>query len=241
VELKIAAISDTHNETPKMPKGADVLIHAGDLTMMGREFEVRKSIDWLKSLKKRYKKGIILVPGNHDFLFEDWREGLPKTKRGMELERNFALAKQLCDDAGIILLMDQSVEIEGVKIYGSPYSLRFHDWAFNLSPMDSALFWAKNIPKDTNVLVTHGPPFGIGDLCRGGHVGDSALLELIKSLPDLKMHIYGHIHEGSGVHWFNNKLFINASALNEYYQGFNDIHVVSYPSLNIRRFPDESV
>lgn len=238
--MDIVTISDPHGHQPKLPKG-DLLLSAGDISMLGRYSEVKKHVNWLKSKKQRYKMGIVETCGNHDFLFEDWREGLPKTKRGVELERNFAQAKKLYEDAGIHLLMDEEIIINGIKIYGSPASPEFHNWAFNYQRGEiGEKVWSK-IPNDVQILITHGPPYGLGDLCRGGHVGCQALLERIKNLPDLKLHIFGHIHEGAGHYWFQNKLFVNASVLDEYYNGFNDIQIIEWPNLKIRRFPDEYV
>lgn len=238
--MDIVTIADSHNNKPRLP-GGDLLIHAGDLTMMGTRREVKQSIQWLGDLaKNKYEHGVVLVPGNHDFLFEDWREGLPKSKRGQEIERDFAQAKEWCDQYGVRLLMNESVEIEGIKIFGSPEQPWFHDWAFNVQRGEIGLHWAK-IPSDVQLLITHGPPFGIGDLCPGGHVGCAALLERIKDLQDLKVHIFGHIHEGAGNSWFNNKLFVNASVLDGRYNGYEDIQVIEWPSLKVRSYPDEYV
>lgn len=238
--MDIVAISDSHDNKPRLPDG-DLLIHSGDLTMMGTRRQVKQSIQWLGDLaRNKYKHGVVYVPGNHDFLFEDWREGLPKVKKGMEIERDFAQAKEWCDKYGVRLLMNESVEIEGVKIYGSPEQPWFHDWAFNIHRDVIGLHWAK-IPDDVQILITHGPPFGIGDLCPGGHVGCQALLERIKDLKDLKMHIFGHIHEGAGHSWFQNKLFVNASVLDGRYNGYEDIQVIEWPELKVRSYPDEYV
>ena len=58
---------------------------------------------------------------------------------------------------------NESVEILGLKIYGSPYSPEFCNWAFSINPDDeSKQMWDK-IPKDTDILITHGPPYKILD------------------------------------------------------------------------------
>lgn len=238
--MKIVAISDSHNQKPKLPDG-DLLIHSGDLTMLGSKKEVKAAIQWLGDLaKNKYEHGVILVPGNHDFYFEPDAPGLPKFKRGYEIERNAVQAREWCEKYGVDLLMNASMEVEGIKIYGSPVQPWFHDWAFNSHRDVIGQFWA-NIPLATQLLITHGPPFGIGDLCRQGHVGCAALMERIKLMADLKLHIFGHIHEGAGIHWFNNKMFVNASLLDAWYNGFNPIHVIEWPNLNVEKFPDESI
>lgn len=46
-KTRIVCISDTHNNTPKLPPG-DVLIHAGDLTNQGSYDELERSVAWLE-------------------------------------------------------------------------------------------------------------------------------------------------------------------------------------------------
>ena len=238
--MRIVPISDTHNNKPTLPEG-DLLIHAGDLTVLGSEQEVKDAAAWLKEISPRYTHGVVLVPGNHDFLFEESLPNLLNEKRGKRIVRNAPLARKIMEDAGIKLLINQSTEINNVKIYGSPTSLWFNDWAFNVRPSEMAKEW-ENIPDNTEILITHGPPYGIGDLTkRGGHVGCQALVYRLKTLNNLKMHIFGHIHEGAGTSFFNNKLMVNASVLDVWYNGFNNINVVEFPSLNVRSYPDESV
>lgn len=50
--------------------------------------------------------------------------------------------------------------------------------------------------------MTHGPPLGMLDKIKHGnrHVGCDKLQSRIKSgLPNLKLHVWGHIHEDRGV------------------------------------------
>ena len=46
-KTRIVCISDTHNQTSKLPAG-DVLIHAGDLTNQGSYSELKKTVNWLE-------------------------------------------------------------------------------------------------------------------------------------------------------------------------------------------------
>ncbi len=141
---RIVCLSDTHNcnEQIALPDG-DILIHAGDATIRGTIDEIVLFNEWFANLPHRRK---IFVAGNHDWLFET----------------NNAYARNLLSRE-IIYLQDSSVEIEGLKIYGSPWQPRFFDWAFNLNRgAELAEKW-KLIPGDTDVLITHGPPFGILD------------------------------------------------------------------------------
>jgi len=99
------------------------------------------------------------------------------------------------------MLYDESIELDcGIKIWGSPYSPEFCGWAFSLkSEADSCEHW-KNIPDDTDILITHGPPLGILDRCSNGHkAGDACLLKEVKERVKPKYHLFGHIHEAYGI------------------------------------------
>jgi len=109
--------------------------------------------------------------------------------------------------------MDSSFTIMGLKFYGSPWQPRFCDWAFNLDPPALEKAWSK-IPADTDILVTHGPPYGVLD--RDGdkvHCGCRKLTERLKSIGP-KVHVFGHIHEGYGWTEKNGTLYANASICN---------------------------
>jgi len=220
--MKIVGISDTHCRLRKMelPEG-DMLIHSGDLTFQGNIAEISQELRELERLKSKYKY-IIFVDGNHDWLGQ----------------RNPELMRQMCKDAGIIYLQDESVEIEGIKIYGSPWQPAFCNWAFNL-PRGEKLKakWAM-IPNDTNILVTHSPPYGIldtverwnGPNCEFDleHVGCEELYLRVMELPNLKFHQFGHIHKDYGTIQMGNTTFINASSCNEAYKPVNKPIVYEY-------------
>jgi Icc-related predicted phosphoesterase len=109
-------------------------------------------------------------------------------------------------------LQDEAAEIAGLKFWGSPWQPWFHDWAFNL-PRGERLAekWAM-VPEDTEILVTHGPPFGIGDHNGWeGHVGCDDLRKRVAQLQNLKLHIFGHIHESPGVFEESGVVFANVS------------------------------
>jgi len=73
------------------------------------------------------------------------------------------------------------------------------------------------IPENIDVLITHGPPFGILDkTVRGEKVGCQDLLAAIKRIKP-KFHIFGHIHEDYGTVTKDETTFVNASLLNERY------------------------
>lgn len=202
---RIVCLSDTHNcnEQIEVPDG-DILIHSGDATITGTVEEVKRFSAWFSSLPHRHK---VFVAGNHDWLFE----------------RNNELARTLIDSK-ITYLQDSFAEIDGLKIYGSPWQPRFFDWAFNLNRgAEIAEKW-KMIPDDIDILITHGPPNGILDSVpmRWGidNAGCEELrkrVEEISTLGRLKLHIFGHIHCGYGIHEEFGVKFVNASTCDEQY------------------------
>lgn len=203
--MKIICLSDTHNcnEQIEVPDG-DILIHSGDATVRGTEMEVENFLIWYSSLPHKHK---IFIAGNHDWLYET----------------NNRFARLITANYGINYLQDLSIEIEGLKIYGSPWQPRFFDWAFNLMRgAELAEKW-KLVPADTDILVTHGPPNGILDeVDRGIWIENTGCEELIKKVEDLaknklKFHIFGHIHCGYGESEKFGVNFINASICDESY------------------------
>jgi Icc-related predicted phosphoesterase len=123
-------------------------------------------------------------------------------------------------------LLDEELELEGLKFYGSPYQPEFCNWAFNL-PRGPQLArkWAK-IPDDTDVLITHGPPGGILDRVAGGElVGCNDLRKRVKEI-NPKLHVFGHIHEAYGWHWEDKTIFVNAANCDLGYNPINKPVVV---------------
>jgi Icc-related predicted phosphoesterase len=212
--MKIIAISDTHcrlNQV-KIPDG-DILIHAGDLTFRGTVPEIAKELKILKEKTEHFQK-VIVTCGNHDWLGET----------------NPELMKQMCEDKGFVYLCDSAITVDGTKIYGSPFQPEFCDWAFNLPrglPLQEK--WGL-IPEDTNVLVTHGPPYCILDLCPDGrHVGCMHLRQRIEQLKLLKYHIFGHIHCGYGKFHKDGVSYRNVSVCTEEYLPTNEPTIINIP------------
>ncbi|MGI8494252.1 MAG: metallophosphatase domain-containing protein [Pyrinomonadaceae bacterium] len=206
---RIVCLSDTHNYSSEqiiVPDG-DILIHAGDATIQGTIDEIVLFNRWFSRFPHKHK---IFVAGNHDWLFEI----SPK------------LARSLLDEK-IIYLQDSSVEIEGLKIYGSPFQPRFFDWAFNLMRgAEIAEKW-KLIPNDTDILITHGPPNGILDETpRGDAAGCEELRKRVGEIHP-KLHIFGHIHCGYGKIETAGTIFVNASNCDESYDPVNPPIVVN--------------
>ena len=95
-------------------------------------------------------------------------------------------------------LQDSWTEVYGLKIYGTPWQPMFCGWAFNLERGEKLLQKWDLIPDDTDILITHTPPVGYGDLCATGvRAGCVDLLTTVQKRVKPKYNIYGHIHEGS--------------------------------------------
>jgi Icc-related predicted phosphoesterase len=201
--LRIVCVSDTHlfHEHPRyknqivIPDG-DILIHAGDGTMRGRPREVMLWMAWLKSLPHPNK---VVVAGNHDWLFQ----------------KNPTFARSMIPD-GIIYLEDDMKEVAGLKIYGSPWTPYFLDWAFNLKRGHRLREKWNKIPRDIDILVTHGPPMGILDQVPDGErVGCEDLMDIVERVKP-KLHVFGHIHHsGPNILKTSSTTFVNAAVLTE--------------------------
>ena len=191
---KITFISDTHNKhnSIKIPE-TDILIHAGDATGRGTLQEVKSFLAWLSNQPAQHK---IYVAGNHDFLFE----------------RDPGYAKMLLSEHdNISYLQDSMIEVMGLKIYGSPHQPEFYNWAFNRTSDQLKAIWSE-IPSEIDILVTHGPPYGILDKTADNDiVGCKWLREEVLGRVKPKIHHFGHIHEEYGAIKIDDTVFVNSS------------------------------
>jgi predicted phosphohydrolase len=191
--LRLVLLSDTHelHREVDVPDG-DIFIHAGDFTIFSKSMDaVADFNDWLGGLPHRYK---IVVPGNHEFFLE------------AEPSERFML-----DNA--IVLINEGTEIDGLRIWGSPVT-PLYGGAFGLrSAKDRRRLYAQ-IPHGIDVLVTHGPPFGILDTApiSGLHEGCPELLDVVEQVRP-KLHVFGHIHTAYGIFQTEHTTFVNASRL----------------------------
>ena len=205
--MKITFISDTHNKhrfvTNDLP-GGDLLIHAGDISSMGYEHEIREFCKWFNNIDNYTHK--VFIAGNHDWGFQNNTE---KVKEILEFYEN------------ITYLQDNEVLVgeDMVNVYGSPWQPEFYNWAFNL-PRQGVELKEKwdNIPNNTDILITHGPAYGYVDkvIGRTENLGCELLTERIKDFKP-KIHVCGHIHTGYGYTFDGDTHYINASVLNESY------------------------
>jgi len=208
--LRIACISDTHlNESSVQVPECDMLIHAGDMTMLDASEHSLVDFDgWCSSLALDRSR-ILVCAGNHD---------LP-----LQNNRNARKLLRHCT-----YLCDESIIIEGLKFYASPWQPAFFNLAFNLErdSQDLKKKWDE-IPDDTDILITHAPPYGLGDLLSPGeHLGCRLLLERIKKVRP-RLHVCGHIHSGQGIYKTDfNTTVINASVCNNSYKPVNQPVVI---------------
>jgi len=145
-------------------------------------------------------------------------------------------AKASCEEAraaliesSSIYLEDQSVEVMGYNIYGTPYQPAFCDWAFNLEGREALQKCWSKIPGETDILISHGPPHGMGDLCfHGQRVGCPDLLAAIRQ-KHIPISVAGHIHEGYGVIEDGETMFVNASTCNLQYRAVQPPIVIDVP------------
>lgn len=233
--MKILCISDIHQKHDKLSiTPCDVLIIAGDVCSSGDINEFELFTDWLISQSDKFNKAL-LVAGNHDFCFV----------------RHRVLCLQILRQAlgdKVVYLEDSEIVIDGVKFYGSPWQPEFNSWAFNLPRGERLKTVWSNIPRDVNVLITHGPPHGIGDRVNNVHAGCLDLFRRVLDLPDLFLHVFGHIHSGSGIYTsdaIRDVDFCNAAICTEQYEAkncayefvvdvFNDVCFVTPNRVNIR-------
>jgi len=201
-KTKFVAISDTHNkhESIKVPK-CDILFHAGDFSTMGKINETKLFLEWFNKQPATHK---VFISGNHDFMDQN------DPKLFKELLKEYP---------GITYLRDEAVTINGIKIWGRPWTPKFYEWAFMKEPgSDSMRSTLEIIPSDIDILLTHGPAYGILDLTvRNEKVGCKDLLEELDRIKP-QILVCGHIHHSSGEKEVNSIRHINAAVLNDYYE-----------------------
>ncbi|UZJ57388.1 hypothetical protein CBS101457_006708 [Exobasidium rhododendri] len=214
--VRFIVVSDTHNTEPEVPFG-DVLLHSGDLTVMGSTKSFQDQLRWLDSLPHQYK---YVIAGNHDFGLctrDNWL-----ATRGKELHEMYkckddtdpeAIKKAVKDFESNPSRVHRYLEDEKAEfrlhgkswsVYGSPWTPEFESWAWNYKRGAEAKEIYSSLPQ-TDILLTHGPPHKIGklDVLTDGvtHVGCEELADKVNSgeiRPTL--FCFGHIHEARGTH-----------------------------------------
>lgn len=175
--MKIAVTADWHGYLPPEIPDCDLLIFAGDVGLREHFSDdgIRVTHAGLAAWLPELGVPVVAVAGNHDFNPDELR-ALPWT-----------------------YLEDESATIAGLRIWGSPWSNPFGiGWAFNLPEEEQVALYA-TIPSDTEIIISHGPPYGSCDRnLHGVNVGSHALAARMRELPDLQLVACGHIHESYG-------------------------------------------
>ncbi|MGL4908978.1 MAG: metallophosphoesterase family protein [Bacteroidales bacterium] len=191
--MKILHLSDTHSKhrlLQNLPT-ADVIIHSGDASLSGSEEEVLDFLNCFCDLDYPHK---IFVAGNHDdCLYGEQIEGLPD---------NF---HYLCHSG---------VEIEGVHFWGVPLFLEDGLKDGQIEKLTN------RIPDNTDVLISHSPPYGILDFEDNVHYGCEYLLERTKQIKP-RLHLFGHVHANHGITKIHQTTFANSTIMNEEYKFIN--------------------
>jgi len=207
MSIKIITCSDTHRShwDVKVPEG-DIFIFAGDNDITDL-ITLHDFNDWLGTIDVNLAR--IVIGGNHDFLFQ-------------------SIGKEWCKKllTNCIYLENESIEIGGFKIWGSPYSPYFNNWAFMLPDNMLEEIWA-TIPLETEILVTHTMPYGILDKCglKMESVGSFSLKERIKEIQP-KIFIGGHLHESAGKYTDYKTDYYNVSVMDEQYNIVNPCTII---------------
>jgi len=212
--MKITCISDIHGHLIDISK-TDLLLIAGDVLPLNIQSHNFESVKWLQGEFSEWAesidaKEVIMIPGNHDFVFEQMTVAID----------------------GVKVLIDNYTTFEGLKIWGSPWQLWFCDFAFNAPKIGGEEFLQKKydlIPDDTDIILSHGPPYGLCDKTIGGKLtGSKSLTNRIfdKTFTKLSAVVCGHIHEANGVFCLGDHVMadghncdiVNCSILDENYR-----------------------
>lgn len=211
----IDCIGCLHGHYPKLD-GGDLLIITGDLTASDKPSQYLVFRDWLQA--QEYKKKVF-ISGNHDTCIENG---------GFYSSGAWLGADYLCDSG---------TEFEGLKIWGSPWSLSFKEMnpccaAYTKVNEDLLMDRWDRIPQCVDILITHTPAFGVRDAIEmedgtEHHKGSRSLYAWLKYVERPKLHVFSHIHEGYGTeeHFasYDDKMMlsVNCSIMNGRYQPVN--------------------
>jgi Icc-related predicted phosphoesterase len=215
-EVVIRAVSDLHGNLPEI-ESCNLLLIAGDVCpdFSGKDHFSSledgrfKQGDWLDTdfrpwLEKVPADEIVGIAGNHDYVFEH---------------------HDLVPDLPWTYLEDAEANVLGFKVYGTPWVPNLPFWAFYGD--DRRLKMSREaIPSDLDILMTHGPPYGYGDIVgakygprAGTSVGDIPLRDSLDRI-NATLHVFGHIHEGRGTWNRDGHIMANVAMVDEFYDPY---------------------
>lgn len=195
--MKILHLSDTHSAHHRLADlpAADIVVHSGDFTMTGSEAEAIDFLNWFCDLPYRHK---VFICGNHDMcLYKADIDGL---------------------DPNVHYLCNSGVEIDGIKFFGIPMFMEDC-----VSDRQNKFYGA--IPVDTDVLITHSPPYGVLDFDDNINYGSSELLARLPAL-NLKAHLFGHIHAQRGIVTIGSVVFSNGAVMSGDYSSLHSPDII---------------
>mmetsp|Transcript_63179 Transcript_63179/g.175202 ORF Transcript_63179/g.175202 Transcript_63179/m.175202 type:complete len:309 (+) Transcript_63179:58-984(+) len=209
---RLVCFGDTRGQHDKIPNEhhphADVLLHAGNFTSTGEPEQVHSFAEWLKRYPAIHK---VVIAGDHDVTFEpDYYHHA--WQRYHQVPFDCRQARQpIVDGTCCTYLENEAVEIMGYRIYGSPWQPELHDGAFNLRRGPACCTVWERMPKNVDILITHGPPYSMDDLCHSRYwTGCEDLLLTIKR-HGVPVSLAGHIHGRYGTVNDGTTLFVNAA------------------------------
>jgi Icc-related predicted phosphoesterase len=229
--MPVYAVADLHGNLPDVPGDCELLLIAGDICpdfrpTKGRHWDVvdrggQRQRAWLNGEFRAWLDGladrniaVVATWGNHDFVGE----------------HPYLVPK----DLPWTLLVDQTVVVNGLHIYGTPWVPSLRDWAFYKGVTDLQ-DRSDRVPDGIDVLMTHGPPYGAGDriptrmvgLNHERRVGDETLVSAIERVRP-KVVVCGHIHEDRGMHMCGGVPVYNVAAVDAFYDLCRDPFVRVY-------------
>eukprot|EP01119_Soliformovum_irregulare_P018805 TRINITY_DN5832_c0_g1_i1.p1 TRINITY_DN5832_c0_g1~~TRINITY_DN5832_c0_g1_i1.p1 ORF type:complete len:210 (-),score=19.62 TRINITY_DN5832_c0_g1_i1:20-649(-) len=181
--MKILCLSDTHGHHREIsvPPSIDLVIHTGDFTKSGNKEHAIDFNEWLTTLAEDQRIPSIVVIGNHE---------------GSRLTPPSEITKLLTTPT--VLFQSEKV-FSGLKFFGLMFFWPIQEGTTNP--------YFDQIPEDTQVLLTHGPPKGILDDGKGCPV----LLKKIQEMKHLKLVVFGHIHGAHGMEVRDGVTYVNAA------------------------------
>ena len=210
--MRIVAISDLHGTFPPDIPECDLLIIAGDVCpdrfegIRKASKEPERQLRWFQNVfvpwvERQPCKEAVSTWGNHDWCGH--------------LQPNAEYGK-------LTVVSDELYCTEEANIWLTPWSNQFMDWAFMKHHSELGKIYAQ-IPEGTDILVSHQPPYGFGDLYpnlesgKMEHIASSELLYHIERVrPSIV--VCGHLHGGHGKYQHGPTTIYNVSILNEGYQ-----------------------
>jgi Icc-related predicted phosphoesterase len=199
--MKLCCISDLHGYLPKLDK-CDAVLIAGDICPLSCEND---QLDWLLTTFRRWLLKIyapvIYCPGNHDWPL--YHQATTVLNAGLKW----------------IYLQDDLYNLNGVKIWGTPWTKKFLNWAFMREESELKNYW--NMMPLVDIILCHSPPFGYGDITSDRHkIGSLSLLTTIEKIQP-KYVVFGHNHNGYGQYSLGNTTLLNCSLRNDNYDIVN--------------------